>query len=201
MLPQGIFSVAVATVLFPSLSRLSTREDWDGFRGAVSLGLRQIAFLLLPASARCAVLAEPIVRLLYQRGEFGPDQTPVVAGALAAFSLGLTFNGFMLMLNRAFFSLQRPWTRRRRAREPRAEHGPLLRLLPRRDVGDPARDLARERGRERRAVRAPPQPPRTDRLRRDRIVVPLRVTVGRSCWPPSRTACGAGSTRCSAASS
>ena len=48
MLPQGIFSVAVATVLFPSLSRLSTREDWDGFRGAVSLGLRQIAFLLLP---------------------------------------------------------------------------------------------------------------------------------------------------------
>jgi putative peptidoglycan lipid II flippase len=110
MLPQGIFSVAVATVLFPSLSRLSTRGDWAGFRGAVSLGLRQIAFLLLPASALCAVLAEPMVRLLYQRGEFGPDQTTVVAGALAAFSLGLTFNGFMLMLNRAFFSLQRPWT-------------------------------------------------------------------------------------------
>jgi putative peptidoglycan lipid II flippase len=110
MLPQGIFSVAVATVLFPSLSRLSTREDWDGFRGAVSLGLRQIAFLLLPASALCAVLAEPMVRLLYQRGEFGPDQTTVVAAALAAFSLGLTFNGFMLMLNRAFFSLQQPWT-------------------------------------------------------------------------------------------
>src|SRR6185436_643943 len=110
MLPQGIFSVAVATVLFPSLSRLSTREDWAGFRSAVSLGIRQIAFLLLPASVLCAVLAEPMVRLLYQRGEFGPDQTTVVARALAAFSLGLTFNGFMLMLNRAFFSLQRPWT-------------------------------------------------------------------------------------------
>ena len=40
------------------------------------------------------------MRLLYQRGEFGPDQTTVVAAALAAFSLGLTFNGFMLMLNR-----------------------------------------------------------------------------------------------------
>ena len=109
MLPQGIFSVAVATVLFPSLSRLSTREDWAGFRAAVSLGLRQIAFMLVPASALCAVLADPIVRLLYQRGEFGPDQTTVVAAALAAFSLGLTFNGFMLMLNRAFFSLQQPW--------------------------------------------------------------------------------------------
>jgi putative peptidoglycan lipid II flippase len=55
------------------------------------------------------VLAEPIVRLVYQRGEFTADETPVVAGALAAFTLGLTFNGAMLMLNRAFFSLQLPW--------------------------------------------------------------------------------------------
>src|SRR5207249_6644305 len=109
MLPQGMFSVAVATVLFPSLSRLAARGDLDGFRHMVGLGLRQIAFLLVPASAAAAVLAEPIVRLLYQRGEFGPGQTPVVAGALAAFTAGLTFNGTMLMLNRAFFSLQSPW--------------------------------------------------------------------------------------------
>ncbi len=109
MLPQGMFSVAVATVLFPSLSRLAARGDLDGFRHTVGLGLRQIAFLLVPASAISAVLAEPIVRLLYQRGEFGPQQTHVVAGALAAFAAGLTFNGTMLMLNRAFFSLQSPW--------------------------------------------------------------------------------------------
>jgi putative peptidoglycan lipid II flippase len=109
MLPQGMFSVAVATVLFPSLSRLAARGDTDAFRHMVGLGLRQIAFLLVPASALSAVLAEPIVRLLYQRGEFGPHQTPVVAGALAAFAAGLTFNGTMLMLNRAFFSLQSPW--------------------------------------------------------------------------------------------
>ena len=55
------------------------------------------------------VLAEPIVRLLYERGAFDPDETHVVAGALAAFSIGLTFNGMMLMLNRGFFSLQAPW--------------------------------------------------------------------------------------------
>jgi len=109
MLPQGMFSVAVATVLFPLLSRLAARGDLDGFRSTVGLGLRQIAFLLVPASAFTAVLAEPIIRLVYQRGHFGPGQTPVVAGALAAFSLGLTFNGAMLMLNRAFFSLQSPW--------------------------------------------------------------------------------------------
>jgi putative peptidoglycan lipid II flippase len=109
MLPQGMFSVAVATVLFPRLSRLAARADLDGFRDTVSLGLRQIGFLLLPASAVAAVLAEPIVRVLYERGEFTADQTPVVAGALAAFALGLTFNGTMLMLNRSFFSLQSPW--------------------------------------------------------------------------------------------
>jgi putative peptidoglycan lipid II flippase len=109
MLPQGMFSVAVATVLFPSLSRLATRGDYDGFRNTVGMGLRQIAFLLVPASVFTAVLAEPIIRLVYQRGQFEPSQTTVVAGALAAFAAGLTFNGTMLMLNRAFFSLQSPW--------------------------------------------------------------------------------------------
>src|SRR5206468_910948 len=56
-----------------------------------------------------AVLAEPIVRIVYQRGQFEPSQTPVVAGALAAFSAGLFFNGVMLLLNRGFFSLQSNW--------------------------------------------------------------------------------------------
>jgi len=109
MLPQGMFSVAIATVLFPSLSRLAARNDMSGFRGTVSLGLRQIAFLLVPASVFSAVLAESITRLVYQRGKFEPSQTTVVAGALAAFSAGLVFNGAMLMLNRAFFSLQSNW--------------------------------------------------------------------------------------------
>jgi putative peptidoglycan lipid II flippase len=109
MLPQGMFSVAVATVLFPTLARLATRGDLAGVRNTIALGLRQINFLLLPAAAFTIVLAEPIVRLLYQRGAFQPGQTHVVAGALAAFSVGLTFNGMMLMLNRGFFSLQKPW--------------------------------------------------------------------------------------------
>jgi putative peptidoglycan lipid II flippase len=109
MLPQGMFSVAIATVLFPSLSRFATRGDMDGFRATVSTGLRQIAFLLIPAAAVSAVLAEPIVRILFQRGHFTPAQTPGVAHSLAAFSAGLVFNGAMLMLNRAFFSLQSNW--------------------------------------------------------------------------------------------
>jgi putative peptidoglycan lipid II flippase len=109
MLPQGVFSVAVATVLFPLLSRHASRQDWNGFKSTVATGLRLITFLLLPASVAAAVLATPIVRLLYQHGAFHAWQTPKVAASLAAFALGLTFNGTMLMLNRGFFSLQAPW--------------------------------------------------------------------------------------------
>jgi putative peptidoglycan lipid II flippase len=109
MLPQGVFSVAVATVLFPLLSRHAARQDWNGFRHTVGTGLRLISFLLVPASAAAAVLATPIVRLLYQHEHFTAADTPVVASCLAAFALGLTFNGTMLMLNRGFFSLQSPW--------------------------------------------------------------------------------------------
>ncbi len=109
MLPQGMFSVAVATVLFPALARLAARNDLDGFRATVSTGLRQIAFLLIPASIVSAVLAEPIVRLVYQRGAFTEADVTVVAGCLAAFSLGLVFNGWMLMLTRGFYGLQSNW--------------------------------------------------------------------------------------------
>jgi len=62
MLPQGVFSVAVATVLFPSLARLAARREFEGFRRTAAVGVRQIAFLLVPASIVTAVLAEPLVR-------------------------------------------------------------------------------------------------------------------------------------------
>ena len=109
MLPQGMFSVAVATVLFPALSRLSARGELDAFGRLLDSGLRQIGFLLIPAGVLSAVLAEPITQVVYQRGAFDAEQTTVVAGALAAFSIGLVFNGWMLMLNRAYYSLQSNW--------------------------------------------------------------------------------------------
>jgi putative peptidoglycan lipid II flippase len=109
MLPQGIFSVAVATVLFPTLSRFAARGDMPAFGRTLDTGIRQIGFLLIPAGLVSVVLAEPITRLVYERGAFTADQTPVVAGALAAFSIGLVFNGWMLLLNRAFYGLQSNW--------------------------------------------------------------------------------------------
>jgi putative peptidoglycan lipid II flippase len=109
MLPQGMFSVAVATVLFPALSRLAARRDLAGLRAITGVGLRQVALLLIPAGAATLALATPIVRLVYQRGEFGTHSTDLVAQALFWFSFSLPFSGFNLLLTRTFFSLQRPW--------------------------------------------------------------------------------------------
>ncbi len=109
MLPQGMFSVAVATVLFPTLSRLAARKDFDGLRATMSTGLRQIFLLLVPAAVFSAVLADPIIRLVYQRGSFDAASTDTVALALFWFSFSLPFAGANLLLTRTFFSLQRPW--------------------------------------------------------------------------------------------
>ncbi len=109
MLPQGVFAVAVTTVLFPTLARFAARNDLDGLRRALDGGLRQIAFLLVPAALVTIVLAEPIVRLVYERGEFTADDTTIVAQCLQAFSIGLVFNGWMLILNRSFYAVQTNW--------------------------------------------------------------------------------------------
>jgi putative peptidoglycan lipid II flippase len=109
MLPQGMFSVAVATVLFPALARLATRRDYDGLRALTSTGVRQIALLLIPAAVCTLVLAEPITRLVYQRGAFNTVSTDLVSTALFWFSFSLPFAGINLLLTRTFFSLQRPW--------------------------------------------------------------------------------------------
>jgi putative peptidoglycan lipid II flippase len=109
MLPQGIFSVAVTTVLFPTLARLAARRDYDDLRATMANGMRQIALLLIPAAAAILVLSEPMVRLVYERGAFHADDTDLVATALFWFAFSLPFNGLFLLLTRTFFSLQRPW--------------------------------------------------------------------------------------------
>jgi putative peptidoglycan lipid II flippase len=109
MLPQGIFSVAVATVAFPTLARFAARGEWDNLRSTMSNGMRQILLLLIPAAAAVLVLSVPMTRLIYQRGEFDAAQTHLVAQALFWFAFSLPFNGLYLMLTRTFFSLQRPW--------------------------------------------------------------------------------------------
>ena len=70
-LPQGLFSISIATILFPTLARFATRGATDDMRRTMANGMRQILLLLIPSAVLMAVLAEPITRLVYQRGEFG----------------------------------------------------------------------------------------------------------------------------------
>jgi putative peptidoglycan lipid II flippase len=109
MLPQGVFSVAIATVLFPALSRFAARRDLDGLRALTANGMRQIFLLLIPAAAATLALATPITRLIYQHGAFGASSTELVSTALFWFAFSLPFSGVNLLLTRTFFSLQKPW--------------------------------------------------------------------------------------------
>ena len=108
-LPQGLFSISIATILFPTLSRFAARGARDDLRRTMGNGVRQICLLLIPSAVIMAVLAEPITRLVYQRGAFGPGATDLTSTALLWWSISLPFQGVSLLFSRTFFSLQRPW--------------------------------------------------------------------------------------------
>ncbi len=109
MLPQGVFGVAVATVLFPTLSRFAARQDTRSLRMVLATGTRQLLLLMVPTAAAILVLSDPITQVIYQRGEFDAAQSELVSEALFYFAFSLPFAGVNLLLIRAFFSIQRPW--------------------------------------------------------------------------------------------
>jgi putative peptidoglycan lipid II flippase len=109
MLPQGVFSVAVATVLFPTLSRMAARRDPAGMRRTLGNGIRQINLLMIPSAGLMAVLATPITRLVYQHGHFHAIDRYYVSTALLWFAFSLPFAGVNLLCSRTFFALKRPW--------------------------------------------------------------------------------------------
>src|SRR5215213_1690835 len=108
-LPQGLFSIAVATILFPAMSRFAARGARDDLRRTMGNGVRQICLLLIPSAVAMAVLAEPITRLVYERGAFDAQATDLTSTAMLWWSISLPFQGVSLMFSRTFFSLQRPW--------------------------------------------------------------------------------------------
>jgi putative peptidoglycan lipid II flippase len=108
-LPQGLFSISIATILFPTLARFATRGARDDLRRTMAGGVRQICLLLIPSAVLMAVLAEPITRLVYERGAFGNEATDLTSTAMLWWSISLPFQGVSLLFSRTFFSLQRPW--------------------------------------------------------------------------------------------
>jgi putative peptidoglycan lipid II flippase len=104
-LPQGMFGISLATFLLPTLSGLAAEKKFPEFRTTLRQGLSYLAFANLIAGAISLALAEPIVRLLFERRAFGPEDTQRVALALACLAPGLLLFSMNNILARAFFAL------------------------------------------------------------------------------------------------
>ncbi len=106
ILPYGLFGIAISTAAFPAMAERVAAQEMGEFRELVSKSLRAVLFLAIPSAAGLAVLAGPILRLLWKRGDF--DETAV---GMATFSLVLLVGSLvglsgLQILNRAFFSLK-----------------------------------------------------------------------------------------------
>lgn len=104
-LPQGMFGISLATYLLPTLSGLAAEKKFPQFRATLGQGLGYLVFANAIASALLVVLAEPIVRLLFQHGKFTAVDTQEVAYALACLAPGLIAFSVVNIMARAFYAL------------------------------------------------------------------------------------------------
>jgi putative peptidoglycan lipid II flippase len=105
-LPQGMFGISLATFLLPTLAGLAAEKNYPEFRVTLRNGLASLMFLNLIASVLLVVLAEPIVRLLFEHGEkFTAVSTMRVARALECLAPGLVAFSTANILARAFYAL------------------------------------------------------------------------------------------------
>ncbi|MEO5913928.1 MAG: murein biosynthesis integral membrane protein MurJ [Luteolibacter sp.] len=108
-LPIGIFGVAVATVTLPALSRAAIGGISPEFSPTLAKGLRLVAFLVIPSTIGLAVLAEPIISVIYEHGKFTALQREQTALALRAYGYGLVFYAALKVLQPAFYAIDKRW--------------------------------------------------------------------------------------------
>ncbi len=108
-LPIGVFGVAVATVTLPALSRAAIHEIGPDFKPTLAKGLRLVVFLVLPSTIGLALLAEPIVSVLYERGNFDATDRLQTAAALRAYVYGLVCYAWLKVLQPAFYAIDKRW--------------------------------------------------------------------------------------------
>ena len=101
----GVFSSSISIVVYPLLSKLNAEKDMDSFKKTLVNGLNVITLLLVPITVGAVVLRQPIVSVLFERGQFDERATVMTASALMFYSLGIVFYGFRDILNRTFYSL------------------------------------------------------------------------------------------------
>lgn len=104
--PLGIFAVALATALLPTLSIHAAKGDYEALRGSFSFGLRLVFFIMFPAMLGLILFRVPIVHLLFEHGKFDHLATLGTADAVLFYSLGLwAFAGVRIIVP-VFYSLQ-----------------------------------------------------------------------------------------------
>jgi putative peptidoglycan lipid II flippase len=104
-LPQGVFAISLATYLLPTLSGLAAEKNFAEFRSTLRQGMGYLIFINLLASVFLLVLAEPMLRLLFERGRFTPEHTSRAAFALMCLAPGLVAFSLVNILARAFYAL------------------------------------------------------------------------------------------------
>lgn len=105
-LPIGIFAVAVGVAVFPTLTGQAAREEVENFRRTLATGLKAMLFIMVPAQLGLAVLRVPLVRLLFEQGQFTAEDTLATSTALLFYTAGIFAYGSLQLLNRAFYALQ-----------------------------------------------------------------------------------------------
>lgn len=90
-LPLGLVATAISLAVLPSLSKLASDEAYADYRRTLYTGVRMVLVLIIPATIGLFVLAEPIITLLFERGQFTPFDTLWTSRALRVYLIGLTF--------------------------------------------------------------------------------------------------------------
>ncbi len=107
-LPIGLFGVALGTIAMAGLAQRAADQDMDGLRTTLRQSVSMLAYLTIPATVGLMVLRRPIVRLLYERGAFGPSDTEATSAALFLYAFGLVGYTGVKVVAPAFYALDQP---------------------------------------------------------------------------------------------
>lgn len=103
--PLGVFAIALATAIFPTLGREASAPGGEGFKRALRQGIEGSLFIGLPASAGMILVATPAIRLLFEGGRFSADSARWVALSTAIYSGAIWAFSMLHIINRGFYSI------------------------------------------------------------------------------------------------
>src|SRR5438445_13758837 len=104
-LPLGIFGVAIGTVTLPLVSKSAAVGNMDEFRAILARGIRLAFLLTIPSAIGLAMLASPIISVIYEHGRFTAAMTRQTAGALQFYAVGLVSMAVLKVLTPAFYAI------------------------------------------------------------------------------------------------